>query len=170
MGVQFYGGDRIQKGRGIGGLLRLLKSVFMPAVKNVGKSVLKAAKSNTGKMIGNALKEQAIESGINLTTSALRGENLKNTAQAELQASKQTAAKTLERIQRKRKAQQQGKGISLKRMRTVKKSKARKPTKTWRTPTKKTKTKRKGKKKVSLRPKHAKKKNNKSRKIRDFFA
>ena len=37
MGIQFYGGERIQKGRGIGGLLRLLKSVFMPAVKSVGK-------------------------------------------------------------------------------------------------------------------------------------
>ena len=88
MGIQFYGGERIQKGRGIGGLLRLLKSVFMPAVKSVGKTVLRAAKSDTGKMIGRALKEQVIESGINLATSALRGENLKNAAEAELQTSK----------------------------------------------------------------------------------
>lgn len=116
MGIQFYGGERIQKGRGIGGLLRLLKSVFMPAVKSVGKTVLRAAKSDTGKIIGHALKEQAIESGINLATSALRGENLKNTAEAELQASKDTAAKTLDKIQRKRKSQQQGKGVSLKRL------------------------------------------------------
>ena len=116
MGIEFYGGERIQKGRGIGGLLRLLKSVFMPAVKSVGKTVLRAAKSDTGKMIGQALKEQAIESGINLATSALRGENLKNTAEAELQASKDTAAKTLDKIQRKRKSQQQGKGVSLKRL------------------------------------------------------
>lgn len=116
MGIQFYGGERIQKGRGIGGLLRLLKSVFMPAVKSVGKTVVKAAKSETGKMIGHALKEQAIESGINLATSALRGENLQNTVEAELQTSKDTAAKTLERIQKKRKRQQQGKGVTVKRM------------------------------------------------------
>lgn len=124
MGIQFYGGERIQKGRGIGGLLRLLKSVFMPAVKSVGKTVLRAAKSDTGKMIGHALKEQAIESGINLATSALRGENLKNTVETELQTSKDTAAKTLERIQRKRKSQQQGKGVALKRLKKTRRPNA----------------------------------------------
>ena len=124
MGIQFYGGERIQKGRGIGGLLRLLKSVFMPAVKSVGKSVLRAAKSDTGKMIGHALKEQAIESGINLATSALRGENLKNTVETEFQTSKDTAAKTLERIQRKRKSQQQGKGVALKRLKKTRRPNA----------------------------------------------
>ena len=171
MGIQFYGGERIQKGRGIGGLLRLLKSVFMPAVKTVGKSVMKAAKSNTGKLIGNALKEQAIESGINLTTSALRGENLKKAAETELQASKQTAAKTLERIQRKRKAQQQGKGISLKKMRTVKKSKARKSSlKTRKTQTKNSRNKSKVKKNVSLRRNRVNKKSKRSKKVKDFFS
>ena len=124
MGIQFYGGERIQKGRGIGGLLRLLKSVFMPAVKNVGQTVLRAAKSDTGKIIRHALKEQAIESGINLATSALRGENFKNTAEAELQASKETAAKTLERIQRKRKSQQRGKGVAIKRMKKTRRANA----------------------------------------------
>ena len=124
MGIQFYGGERVQKGRGIGGLLRLLKSVFMPAVKSVGKTVLRAAKSDTGKMIGHALKEQAIESGINLATSALRGENLKNTVETEFQTSKDTAAKTLERIQRKRKSQQQGKGVALKRLKKTRRPNA----------------------------------------------
>ena len=124
MGIQFYGGERIQKGRGIGGLLRLLKSVFMPAVKSVGKTVLRAAKSDTGKMIGHALKEQAIESGVNLATSALRGENLKNVVETEFQTSKDTAAKTLERIQRKRKSQQQGKGVALKRLKKTRRPNA----------------------------------------------
>ena len=124
MGIQFYGGDRIQKGRGIGGLLRLLKSVFMPAVKNAGQTVLRAAKSDTGKMIRHALKEQAIESGINLATSALRGENLKNAAETELQTSKDTAAKTLERIQKKRKSQQQGKGVAVKRFKKTRRANA----------------------------------------------
>ena len=124
MGIQFYGGERIQKGRGIGGLLRLLKSVFMPAVKSVGKTVLRAAKSDTGKMIGRALKEQAIESGINLATSDLRGENLKDAAETELQTSKDTAAKTLERIQNKRKSQQQGKGVAVKRLKNTRRANA----------------------------------------------
>ena len=124
MGIQFYGGERIQKGRGIGGLLRLLKSVFLPAVKSVGKTVLRTAKSDTGKMIAHALKEQAIESGINLASSALRGENLKNAAEAELQTSKDTAAKTLERIQKKRKSQQQGKGVAVKRLKKTRRANA----------------------------------------------
>ena len=96
----------------------------MPAVKSVGKTVLRAAKSDTGKMIGHALKEQAIESGINLATSALRGENLKNVVETELQTSKDTAAKTLERIQRKRKSQQQGKGVALKRLKKTRRPNA----------------------------------------------
>ena len=96
----------------------------MPAVKNVGKTVLRAAKSDKGKMIGHALKEQAIESGINLATSALRGENLKNTVETELQTSKDTAAKTLERIQRKRKSQQQGKGVAVKRLKKTRRANA----------------------------------------------
>ena len=171
MGIQFYGGERIQKGRGIGGLLRLLKSVFMPAVKSVGKTVLRAAKGNTGKMIGNALKEQAIESGINLTTSALRGENLNKAAETELQSSKETAAKTLERIQRKRKAQQEGKGIRLKKMRTVKKSKARKSTKKSRKRLRKNvRVKRKVKKTVNLRCKVVNKKSKRSKKVKDFLS
>ena len=62
MSLRFRGGERLQRGRGIGGLLRLVKSVFSPLVKTVAKAV----KSNTGKALGNALKEQAISSAINL--------------------------------------------------------------------------------------------------------
>ena len=53
MSLRFRGGERLQRGRGIGDLLRLVKSVFSPLVKTVAK----AAKSNIGKALGNALKE-----------------------------------------------------------------------------------------------------------------
>ena len=76
MSLRFRGGDYIQRGRGIGGLLRLAKSVFLPLMKTAGKTVIKAAKSKTGKMIGNAIKEQAISSGTNLLAGALRGNDL----------------------------------------------------------------------------------------------
>ena len=36
MGIQFYGGDRIQKGRGIGGLLRLRLSGFRVTFDEAG--------------------------------------------------------------------------------------------------------------------------------------
>ena len=61
MSIQFSGGERFQRGRGIGGLLRIAKNLFQPIVKTIGRAV----KSNTGRAIGNALKEQVIESGTN---------------------------------------------------------------------------------------------------------
>ena len=33
MSLRFKGGERLQRGRGIGGLLRLVKSLFTPLVK-----------------------------------------------------------------------------------------------------------------------------------------
>ena len=80
MSLRFRGGERLQRGRGIGGLLRLVKSVFSPLVKTVAK----AAKSNTGKVLGNALKEQAISSAINLTGDVIQGNNLKESLKNEL--------------------------------------------------------------------------------------
>ena len=49
MSIRFSWGDRFQRGRGIGGILRLAKSLFKPMMRTVGKVV----KSNTGKAIGN---------------------------------------------------------------------------------------------------------------------
>ena len=45
MSIRFSGGDRFQRGRGIGGILRLAKSWFKPVIRTMGKAV----KSNTGK-------------------------------------------------------------------------------------------------------------------------
>ena len=64
MALRFIGGDRIQRGRGVGGLLRLASKLFSP-VARVVKNVLR---SNTGKLIGNAVKEQAVESSINVVS------------------------------------------------------------------------------------------------------
>ena len=98
MSLRFRGGERLQRGRGIGGLLRLLKSVFSPLVKSAGKTIVKAARSNTGKMIGNALKEQAINSAINLTADAIRGNDLNESLQNEVGATRQTIGNVVEDI------------------------------------------------------------------------
>ena len=45
MSIRFSGGDRFQRGRGIGGILRLAKSLFKPVITTIGKAV----KSNTRK-------------------------------------------------------------------------------------------------------------------------
>ena len=102
MSLKFVGGERIQRGRGLGGILRMIKSLFTPVLKSVGKNVVKAATSNTAKSIAKTLGEQAIESGINLATDALRGNNMKESANNEFTSFKNTAADTLETLKRKR--------------------------------------------------------------------
>ena len=66
MSLRFRGGETLQRGRGIGGLLRLVKSVFSPLVQTAGKTIVKAAKSKAGKAIINEVKDQAIDSGLRL--------------------------------------------------------------------------------------------------------
>ena len=106
MSLRFRGGERLQRGQGIGGLLRLVKSVFSPLVKTVAK----AAKSNTGKALGNALKEQAISSAINLTGDVIQGNNLKESLKNELKSGRETLGSAIKGI-RKRKSEMNDKKI-----------------------------------------------------------
>ena len=48
------------------------KKLVPTQIKTIGRVV----KSNTGKAIGKAIREQVIESGTNLATDVLRGNNL----------------------------------------------------------------------------------------------
>ena len=73
MSIRFSGGERFQRGRGIGGLLRLAKGLFKPAIQTIGRAV----KSNTGKAVGRALKKQAISTWTNLLADIVAGNNLK---------------------------------------------------------------------------------------------
>ena len=106
MSLRFRGGERLQRGRGIGGLLRLVKSVFSPLVKTVAK----AAKSNTGKALGNVLKEQAISSALNLTGDVIQGNNLKESLKNELKSGRETLGSAIKGI-RKRKNEMNDKKI-----------------------------------------------------------
>ena len=105
MSLRFKGGERLQRGRGIGGLLRLVKSLFTPLVKSAGKSIVKAATSNTGKAVMNSIKDQAIDSGIRLASDALRGGDMDESLHNELQSVKRKAADGLESVVRKKKKQ-----------------------------------------------------------------
>ena len=106
MSLRFRGGERLQRGRGIGGLLRLVKSVFSPLVKTVAK----AAKSNTGKALGNVLKEQALSSALNLTGDVIQGNNLKESLKNELKSGRETLGSAIKGI-RKRKNEMNDKKI-----------------------------------------------------------
>ena len=82
--IRFSGGERYQRGRGIGGLLRLAQGLFKPVMQTLGrvvkssagKAIGNAIKSNTGRAIGRALKNQAIDSAKNLATDVLSGNPL----------------------------------------------------------------------------------------------
>ena len=117
MTLKFTGGEYLQRGRGLGGLLRLAKSVFSPIVRTVAK----AAKSNTGKSILNALKQQAIESSVNLATDALRGNDMSESFQGELDSIRENAANSIENLRKPRKRPkkkaQKGSGLEAKRSR-----------------------------------------------------
>lgn len=135
MTLKFTGGEHLQRGRGLGGLLRLVKSVFSP----IARTVVKAAKSNTGKSILNALKQQAIESSVNLATDALRGNDMSKSFQGEMDHIRENAANSLEHLRRGKKRpknkNQRGKGLepSSKRHRKNKKELRNKPKRDKRT-------------------------------------
>lgn len=116
MPLKFDGGQRFQRGRGIGGIFRFLKSIFSPFVKTIGKTAVKAIKSDTGKLIANRVKDQAIESALNLTSNALRGNDLNTSVHSELNQIKEKTADTIDKIglSRKRKNPIIGSGISSK--------------------------------------------------------
>ena len=98
MSIRFSGGDRFQRGRGIGGILRIAKNLFQPIIKTIGRAV----KSNTGKAIGKAIKEQVIESGTNLATDVLRGNNLSEGLNREVNTFKERGAVGIEQLQKSR--------------------------------------------------------------------
>ena len=75
MGIYFDGGERIQRGKGIGGILKFAKKLLFPIVT----AVQKVTKSDTGKKIVNAVKEQAINSSVNIANDLVEGKNFKKT-------------------------------------------------------------------------------------------
>ena len=105
MSLRFRGGERLQRGRGIGGLLRLFKSVFSPLVKSAGKTIVKAATSDTGKAVLRNIKDQAIDSAVKLTADAIRGEDMGESLQNEIQEVKRKAADVIEEVHSTRKKQ-----------------------------------------------------------------
>ena len=105
MSLRFRGGERLQRGRGIGGLLRLIKSVFSPLVKSAGKTIVKAATSDTGKAVLRNIKDQAIDSAVKLTADAMRGDDMNVSLQNEMQQVKRKAADVIEDVHSVRKKQ-----------------------------------------------------------------
>ena len=77
----FHGGERIQRGRGIGGLFRIASKLFKPLASLAGQAV----KSPAGKKIVNAVKNQAIDSSINLAKDLASGKSVRESLKDEFE-------------------------------------------------------------------------------------
>ena len=96
MSLRFRGGERLQRGRGIGGLLRLAKGLLKPVVKSAKEAIT----SNTAKAIGKAVANQLVESGANIATDALMGNDVNESVYRELKNTKQNAAAGIQILKR----------------------------------------------------------------------
>jgi len=162
MSLRFAGGEQLQRGRGIGGLLRLMKSVFTPIAKKVGSTVVTAVKSKGAKKLLNVLKDQAIDSSMALASDALKGKNMNKSLNNEMGNAKSNLSSTIDELRkmRKRKDNSEQTGDGVKR-RKIKKNKSRQ--------LKRVKIRRTNKVgRITKKKSKARKRNKKSTKI-DFF-
>ena len=128
MPLKFVGGEQLQRGRGIGGIFRFIKSIFAPAVKTVGKSVVGAVKSTTGKKILNVLKDQAIDTTMNLAQDVLKGNNVKSSLQDEVNDLKTNLSSLISELRKTRKRSsdtQEGSGIMRKSLKRTKRRRSK---------------------------------------------
>ena len=128
MPLRFIGGEQLQRGRGIGGIFRFIKSIFAPAVKTVGKSVVGAVKSTTGKKILNVLKDQAIDTSMNLAQDVLKGNNVKSSLQDEVNDLKTNLSSLINELRKTRKRSsdtQEGDGIMRKSLKRTKRRRSK---------------------------------------------
>ena len=114
MSLRFRGGERLQRGRGIGGLLRLAKGLLKPVVKSAKEAIT----PNTTKAIGKAVANQMVESGANIATDALMGNDINESMYRELQNTRQNAAVGVQNLKR---------ALQMKRTREPPKKRKKKP-------------------------------------------
>ena len=74
----------LQRGRGIGGWLRLAKIIFSPLLRSIGKTAVKVVASQTGHKAVQVLKEQALSSSLNMVADIVRGKKMKERGVREL--------------------------------------------------------------------------------------
>ena len=98
MTIRFRGGERLQRGCGIVGLLRLVKSVLSPLVKSLKQTTLNVDRSNKGQKAIASIQEQALTSAANMTADVIRGKDLKESLQNEVSTVIQTVGNVVQNI------------------------------------------------------------------------
>ena len=87
MGLYFAGSDRIQRGRGIGGLFKIASKLFAP----LASFTKKALSSKVGEKVVKAVKKQAIDSSLNIAKDLAAGKNVKESLKSEFENAKQNS-------------------------------------------------------------------------------
>ena len=104
MALRFDHTERMQRGRGIGGLL---SSIFRPLMKGALGVAKKAIKSNAGRRVLKSMKNQAIESGANVLGDVIQGRDIGESVQQEFASARKSvgkaASKALFNLNKKRK-------------------------------------------------------------------
>ena len=122
----YHQGPRIQRGRGLGSIFSALARGFAPIARlglRAGKNFMA---SPLGKKLGQSAIEMAKQSAVNIGSDILAGNNVKKSAQKELQEAKKKIASTL-RGGRKRKINTEGSQKKKpKKLKTVKAKKIKK--------------------------------------------
>ena len=102
MSLKFRGGELYQRGRGIGGFFRAIGNAFKPLIRTAGSTIVRAANSQSGRVLGKALKEQALTSVANLSADVLRGNDLGESFNNELASGRKNIANTIENVTKKK--------------------------------------------------------------------
>ena len=81
------------------GFFRGLISLFKPALKQVGNSVFKIAKSDAAKSIAKTISHQALDTTINMSCDAIQGNDFNDSIQREMKNIKRTGGDIHDDIQ-----------------------------------------------------------------------
>lgn len=90
-----------QRGQGIGNLLGSLFKSIIPVTSRIARSIMG---SPITKSVLKGARDAAIEGGLNVATDALRGQNIGDSVQQNLEGARQTVANAVDRGRLKRKA------------------------------------------------------------------
>ena len=96
-------------------MLRLVKSIFSPIVRSLGKTAVKAVTSKVGKKVVKVIKDQAISSGLNVAADVVKGENLTESVRKEAKNVKKKVVKGIESINPVKESNDKVKKVAVKR-------------------------------------------------------
>ena len=101
--MYIHRGAFTQRGRGLGSIFSSLIRAVIPVASKVGRAMIK---SPITKELLNTVKDTAIQGGVSLAADALRGNNMEDSLQENLNMAKERMAQTIETVGTKKRVNQ----------------------------------------------------------------